>query len=78
MYFDRKQKIWKKSKNPYYIRNRYNFRPTHAKSKPMKLQNTLYGYLPSRNKWVNNNIIKKAATIPLVGLKKSNVSKIVK
>ena len=78
LFFDRKTKTWKKSKNPYYVRNKYNFRPTHATPKRMKLKNTLYGYVKNRNDWINKNIIKKSAMIPLVGLKKTNVNKIVR
>ena len=79
MYFDRKTHTWKKSRNPHYVRNRYNFRPTTSVvSKPVNLKNSLYSYVPSRNNWVPPKIIEKAAMIPLVGLKKSNVKTLVK
>jgi hypothetical protein len=80
MYFDRKTQTWKKSKNPHYIRNIYDFRPvkeTYA-SKPQKLVDTLYAYLKQRNDWVPSQILKKSATIPLVGLKNTDIDKLIK
>jgi hypothetical protein len=30
----------------------------------------LYGYLPSRDKWISESILKKSSIIPFIGLKK--------
>lgn len=80
MYFDRKTQTWKKSKNPHYVRNIYDFRPVKETytSKPQKLVDTLYGYLKQRNDWVPSQILKKSATIPLVGLKNTDIDKLIK
>ena len=68
---------WTKSKNPYYIKDKYKFRPDTATSVTIptniKTWQMLYGYNPTRNSWVPRSIIDKAAVMPLVGLKNTKV-----
>ena len=81
MFFDKKTESWKKSKNPYYVRDVYNFRPTKNSShtaKPQEIVDTLYSMNKTRNDWINPNVLKKAAMIPLIGLKNSDLKEIVK
>lgn len=80
MYFDRKSKTWKKTKNPVYVKDIYNFRLTSEKYKvkPQKLIDTLYSMNTRRNNWVKPDVLKKSAMIPLVGLKNSDFKEIVK
>lgn len=80
-YFDTKSRSWKQSKNPYYVRNMYNFRPENSNAvniKPMKPENILYGRNKNRNNWIPKKILKQSAMIPFVGLKNKNIKKLVK
>jgi hypothetical protein len=71
--FNIAKKKWIVSKDPYYIKNEYTFRPTKIGKVPMlHMKNILYGYKPNRNWWMPNNLITKSATIPLVGLKNTS------
>ena len=81
MYFNTKVKNWKPSRNPYYVRNMYNFRPekmTNVETKPMKPENILYGRDKSRNAWMPRTLLRKSAFIPFVGLKKSTIKTLLK
>jgi hypothetical protein len=81
MYFNHKAETWKPTRNPYYVRNMYNFRPTDpskVKRNPMNPQNVLYGRNRSRNNWVPTRVLQRAAYIPFVGLKKSDIKKVLK
>lgn len=63
---------WKKATNNSYVKNEYKLRPNNAQKLPPTINKlkTLYGYKPSRNKWVSESILEKAAAIPFIGLKK--------
>jgi hypothetical protein len=63
---------WKNVTNNSYVKNEYNFRPKNSKNLPknFNVSNTLYGYKPRRNMWVEKNVLNKSAAIPFVGLKK--------
>jgi len=80
MYFNRKTQTWKMSRNPHYIRNKYNFRSSHDRLTyvPQKLSDTLYGYNDQRNSWISSSIIDKTAMIPFVGLKNKSIKELVK
>lgn len=67
--FDLKTKKWVVNKRNTYIKNEANYRA------PLKNENKvtrfpLYGYNPRRDKNIPKKLIRLAATIPLVGLKK--------
>ena len=81
LYFNTKAKNWKPSRNPYYVRNMYNFRPekmTNVATKPMKPENILYGRDKSRNAWMPRTLLRKSAVIPFVGLKKNTIKTLLK
>ena len=63
---------WKNVTNNSYVKNEYNLRPKNSKNLPknFNVSNTLYGYKPRRNTWVEKNVLNKSAAIPFVGLKK--------
>jgi hypothetical protein len=63
---------WTNVKNNSYVKNEFKLRATNAKNLPknFNVSNTLYGYKPRRNTWVNKNVLNKSAAIPFVGLKK--------
>ena len=63
---------WKNVTNNSYGKNEYNLRPKNSKNLPknFNVSNTLYGYKPRRNMWVEKNVLNKSAAIPFVGLKK--------
>lgn len=65
-------KRWVTAPNPFYIRNTYKYRPDSGSSSPFKKEvvPVLYSYNPVRNRWVASDVVKKAAAIPFVGLKK--------
>jgi hypothetical protein len=68
--FDIKKGEWIQNKNPMYIHNEATHRLTNVKNFPVvPLEDTLYGYSPARDSWMPLEIVKKAAMIPLVGLK---------
>lgn len=68
--FDIHEKKWVKNSNPLYIHNEATFRPVNIKNFPkVPVEDTLYGYNPARDNWMPKDLVKKAAMIPLVGLK---------
>jgi len=75
-YFDIQKGQWILSKDPYYIRNMYEYRPTTAllPFKQVKVANTLYGWNPARNKSIPFELRLKSSLIPFTGLK--NINKI--
>ena len=68
--FDIHKGEWVKNSSPLYIHDEATHRPLNIKNFPnVPVQDTLYGYSPARNNWMSEKLVKKAATIPLVGLK---------
>ena len=69
--FNTNSLLWKPDTSRSYIRNEYNFRPTHPVELPkkIKMEETLYGFKPVRDKWVPKPILEKSAMIPFIGLK---------
>lgn len=63
--------LWKPDRSHSYIKNEYNYRPTHPVELPnkIKMEETLYGFKPVRDKWVPKPILEKSAMIPFIGLK---------
>jgi hypothetical protein len=63
---------WKKNSSHNYVKNEYPLRTNEAMnlSKNLNINRTLYGYKDSRNKWVPKPILRGAAAIPFIGLKK--------
>lgn len=63
---------WKNVTNNSYVKNEFNLRPKNSKNLPknFNVSNTLYGFKPRRNMWVDKNVLNKSAAIPFVGLKK--------
>ena len=63
---------WVEDTSRTYIGNQYNLRPVD----PVKINQSildnppLYGYNVNRDNWVPKSILKKAAIIPVIGLKK--------
>ena len=81
LYFNIKSKMWKPSRNPYYVHDMYNFRPekgTQVGIKRMKAENALYSRNAARNSWVPRTLLRNSAFIPFVGLKKSTIKTILK
>ena len=69
-YFDVQKGKWVVSKDPHYIRNMYEFRPTTiVPFKSIKVANTLYGWDPLRNKAMSYKLRLKSSLIPFIGLK---------
>jgi hypothetical protein len=62
---------WKQERNRAYIKNEFNYRPTEPIPLPekIKMQETLYGFKPVRDKWVPKRILSSSAAIPFIGLK---------
>ena len=61
---------WVRNKNPLYIHNEATHRPNAIKNFPkVPVEDTLYGYNPARNILMPKVLVRKAAMIPLVGLK---------
>jgi len=77
-YFDVQKRKWRKSTDPSYIRNMYQYRPTAlpVTFKPLPIQNTLYGWNPVRNRKMSPVLRTKSALIPFIGLKNINKVKI--
>jgi len=73
-YFDIQKGQWILSKDPYYVHNMYEYRPTTAlvPFKPVKIVNTLYGWDPVRNKSIPLKLRLKSSLIPFIGLKNIN------
>ena len=77
-YFDVQKRKWRKSTDPSYIRNMYQYRPTAlpVTFKSLPIQNTLYGWNPVRNRNMSPVLRIKSALIPFIGLKNINKVKI--
>jgi hypothetical protein len=68
--FDVAKGVWVVNRNPLYIHNEATHRPNVIKNFPaVPLEDTLYGYSPARDSWMPAALVRKAAMIPLVGLK---------
>ena len=71
--FNTNSLTWKPNTSQSYIKNEYNFRPNSTSSldlpKNIKMEETLYGFKPIRDKWVPKPILEKSAMIPFIGLK---------
>lgn len=69
--FNTNSLLWKPDTSRSYIKNEYNFRPTYPVELPkkIKMEETLYGFKPVRDKWVPKPILEKSAMIPFIGLK---------
>lgn len=63
--------LWKKNNSEEYIKNEFALRPTVQQPFPknVNIQETLYGFRPRRDGWVPKPLLKRAASIPFVGLK---------
>jgi hypothetical protein len=70
--FNLGSQTWKNVTNNSYVKNEFNLRPKNSKTLPknFNVSNTLYGFKPRRNMWVDKNVLNKSAAIPFVGLKK--------
>ena len=62
---------WIKNNSPSYIHNEANYRPNKIVNYKLvpPLKDLLYGYNPARDSWMSDELVQKAAMIPLVGLK---------
>jgi len=62
---------WIKNNSPTYIHNEANYRPNKIVNYKLvpPLKDLLYGYNPARDSWMSDELVQKAAMIPLVGLK---------
>jgi len=64
---------WKPNTSHSYIKNEYDFRPNNTTQfnlpESVKMEETLYGFKPNRDKWVPKPILEKSAMIPFIGLK---------
>ena len=71
--FNTNSLTWRPNTSHSYIKNEYNFRPNSTSSldlpKNIKMEETLYGFKPNRDKWVPKPILEKSAMIPFIGLK---------
>jgi hypothetical protein len=74
MRFDTETLDWVKNDSTPYVKNEYNYRPKRHIPIPknIKMEETLYGFKPTRDAWVPNQILRKSATIPFVGVKDLN------
>jgi len=74
MRFNIETNDWVKNKNRNYVKNEFNYRPKRPFPFPekIKLEETLYGFKPSRDAWVPKPVIRKSAMIPFVGVKDLN------
>ena len=63
---------WKRNNSMEYIKNEFPLRPLKAEPLPnnLNIQETLYGFKPRRDGWVPKPLLKRAAEIPFVGLKR--------
>lgn len=73
--FNLEKMAWRPNPNQNYVRNEMNFRPNKPKPLPTKINNirmeeTLYGFKPTRDQWVPKPILEGSAMIPFIGLKK--------
>ena len=62
---------WRPNTSRSYVKNEYNFRPTSTIELPknIKMEETLYGFKPVRDKLVPKPLLEKSAMIPFIGLK---------
>ena len=71
--FNTKSLTWKPNTSHSYIKNEYDFRPNNTTQfnlpESIKMEETLYGFKPNRDKWVPKPILEKSAMIPFIGLK---------
>ena len=71
--FNTNSLTWRPNTTHSYIKNEYDFRPNSTTSlnlpKNIKMEETLYGFKPNRDKWVPKPILEKSAMIPFIGLK---------
>jgi hypothetical protein len=73
--FNVESKKWKVNNSRLYIKNEMTHRPENFSGgaiPKVHLRNILYGYNPKRNSWMSENMVNKAAMIPLVGLKNTS------
>ena len=73
--FNLEKMKWRPNPNQSYVRNEMNFRPDKPRPLPSKINNvrmeeTLYGFKPTRDHWVPKPLLEKSAMIPFIGLKK--------
>ena len=70
--FNTNSLTWKPATNNAYIKNEFPLRPSEAQPLPpgLNTQATLYGFKPRRDGWVPKPLLRKAAEIPFIGLKK--------
>ena len=73
--FNLEKMKWRPNPNQNYVRNEMNFRPAKPKPLPSRINNvrmeeTLYGFKPTRDQWVPKPILEGSAMIPFIGLKK--------
>ena len=73
--FNLEKMKWRPNPNQNYVRNEMNFRPTKPRPLPSRINNvrmeeTLYGFKPTRDQWVPKPILEGSAMIPFIGLKK--------
>jgi hypothetical protein len=70
--FNTNNLTWKPSSNNAYVKNEFPLRPIEAKPLPpgLNTQATLYGFKPRRDGWIPKPLLRKAADIPYIGLKK--------
>lgn len=73
--FNLEKMKWRPNPNHNYVRNEMNFRPDKPRPLPSKINNvrmeeTLYGFKPTRDQWVPKPLLEKSAMIPFIGLKK--------
>ena len=73
--FNSNKSKWIKNNKNLYIKNEMNFRIQKKvlknKQNLSNLSNViLYGYLPSRDRWISSEILRRSSLIPFIGLKK--------
>ena len=70
--FNTNNLTWKPTSNNAYVKNEFPLRPIEAKPLPpgLNTQATLYGFKPRRDGWIPKPLLRKAADIPYIGLKK--------
>ena len=63
---------WKTNNRNAYVKNEFKLRTEQALKIPKNINTskTLYGYKARRNNWVPNSVLRGAAAIPFIGLKK--------
>ena len=81
--FDVKKKKWVRDNSLRYIGNEWNYKPSlnlnklnfvnESKWNKINTLNTLYGYNPTRDKWIPEDVLRRAAFIPFVGMKEDDL-----